>query len=453
MSDEKLDFKRVLPVFVIVLVDVMGLSLIIPLLPLYSAAFGANAFIIGLLSAIYPMMQFIGSPILGGLSDRFGRKPVLVVSQIGTFLGFILLGLASILPLIFVSRVIDGISGANISTAKAVITDSTTKRTRTQGLGLIGAAFGIGFIIGPAISGMALWLTNDNFRVPAFIAAGFSLVSILLTTFWLEETYPEEKRKSDKAKEKITLPTKVRRAFANPIVAGLMGILFVQQLVISGFEQLIPLFTLNRLGLDGKANALMFVFMGLILAVVQGAFIGPLSRKLGERRLIQSGLLLLAVGLIGVSIIPELPLPTYSQAETIAALKASTGAEEITVALPADDPTGYLGVTLLFVMLVPATIGGYLIMPSINSLVTQHSPSAELGSILGISTSVVSLSHIFAPIMGGALFRWFGSTAPFMAGGIAIIVLVAATWQMQMEAETETEPDPVMDFQPAVGMD
>lgn len=452
MADDKLDFKRVLPIFVIVLVDVMGLSLIIPLLPLYSAAFGANALIIGLLSATYPMMQFIGSPILGSLSDRFGRKPVLIVSQIGTFSGFILLGFANILPLIFISRVIDGISGANISTAKAAITDCTNKRTRTQGLGLIGAAFGIGFVIGPAISGVALWLTNDNFRVPAFIAAAFSLVSILLTSFWFEETYSDERRKTDAQKPKVSMVTKVRRAFSHPIVAGLLGILFVQQLVISGFEQLIPLFTLNRLGLDGKANALMFVFMGLLLAVVQGAFIGPMSRRMGERRLIQFGLLLLGVGLIGVSIIPELPLPSYSQAATIEALKASTGAETINVAIPADDPTGYFGVIALAVMLIPTTLGGYLIMPAINSLVTQHAAPEELGSILGISTSVVSLSHIIAPILGGALFRLFGSTAPFMSGGIFLLLIVAATWQMQMDAESDLN-DIGIDLQPATGMD
>ena len=139
MDEEKLDFKRLLPVLVIVLVDLLGLSIIIPLLALYAARFGANAFVIGLLGATYPLMQFLGAPVLGRLSDRFGRKPVLLVSQIGTLAGFILLGLANALWLLFVSRVIDGLSGANLSTAQAVVADSTTGKTRTQGLGLIGA--------------------------------------------------------------------------------------------------------------------------------------------------------------------------------------------------------------------------------------------------------------------------------------------------------------------------
>src|SRR4030095_4343264 len=153
---EKLDFKRILPVIVIILVDLIGLSIIIPLLPLFAARFGANAFVIGILQATYPLMQFIGAPILGRLSDHFGRKPILIISQIGTLAGFVLLGFANSLWLLFLSRIIDGLSGANISTAQAAVADSTTEKTRTQGLGLIGAAFGVGFILGPIIAYIVL---------------------------------------------------------------------------------------------------------------------------------------------------------------------------------------------------------------------------------------------------------------------------------------------------------
>lgn len=139
-TSEKLDFKKILPIFVIVLIDLLGLTIIIPLMPLYATAFGATPLVIGLLGASYPVMQFIGAPLLGRLSDRFGRKPVLMVSQLGTFTGFLILGFANSLWLLFVARILDGISGANISTAQAAISDSTTEKTRTQGLGLIGAA-------------------------------------------------------------------------------------------------------------------------------------------------------------------------------------------------------------------------------------------------------------------------------------------------------------------------
>src|SRR5512142_915923 len=197
---DKLDFKRVLPILVIVLVDLMGLSIIIPLLPLFAARFGASPLTVGILQASYPMMQFIGAPILGRLSDRFGRKPVLIVSQLGTFAGFILLGFSNTLWLLFLSRIIDGLSGANMSTAQAAIADSTTEKTRTQGLGLLGAAFGVGFVLGPMIAYLVLALSHGNYRAVALTAAVFSLASILLTTFWFHETHRNDSPTMDSLK-------------------------------------------------------------------------------------------------------------------------------------------------------------------------------------------------------------------------------------------------------------
>src|SRR5512145_3024256 len=186
---DKLDFKRVLPIIVIVLVDLIGLSIIIPILPYFAARFSATPIVIGILQATYPLMQFIGAPILGRLSDRFGRKPILVISQIGTLAGFILLGFANTLTLLFISRIIDGLSGANMSTAQAAMADSTTEKNRTQGLGLLGAAFGVGFVLGPMIAYAVLALSHDDYQAVAFAAAFFSFASILLTSFWFHETH------------------------------------------------------------------------------------------------------------------------------------------------------------------------------------------------------------------------------------------------------------------------
>ncbi|MCB0231919.1 MAG: MFS transporter, partial [Anaerolineae bacterium] len=174
-ASDKLDFKKILPIFVIVLIDLMGLTIIIPLLSLYAAAFGVTAFTVGMLGATYPLAQFIGAPILGRLSDRYGRKPILLVSQVGTLVGFLLLGVAGSIIVLFISRLIDGLSGGNIATAQAVITDNTNEKTRTQGLGLIGAAFGLGFVIGPVIAFLSLQASGNNYSAPAFVAAGFSL--------------------------------------------------------------------------------------------------------------------------------------------------------------------------------------------------------------------------------------------------------------------------------------
>lgn len=432
-QNDKLDFKRILPIFVIVLVDLLGLTIIIPLLPLYAAAFGATPLMIGIIGATYPLMQLIGGPILGSLSDRFGRKPVLVVSQVGTFIGFILLGFANALPLLLLSRAIDGLSGANIVSAQAAITDSTNDRTRAQGLGLIGAAFGLGFTIGPAIAGISLALTNNDYRVPAFIAAGFSLLSILLTMVWFKETLPAENRhKKTDGQKRRPLIQRVRYAFSLPVVGMLLFTLFIKQMVFGGFEQLLPLFTLSRLGLDGAGNAVLFIFVGVILVLVQGKYIGPLSRRYGERKLILVGLTLIAIGLTIASITPNQPVTWYSRAEMLASMNVTDtttvtegGAINVQVELPDDSNTGWLGLLWMAAALIPTSIGGGIVTPSINALITKRVPKTEYGAILGVSASLVSAANVLTPLVGGALFQFLGSTAPFLLGGLVLAVLVS----------------------------
>ena len=177
-----------LPIFLIVFIDLLGFGLILPLLPFYAKSFGANELTIGLLLASYSLMQFIGAPVLGRLSDRYGRRPILLISQLGTFVGFIMLGFANGLGMLFASRIVDGVSGGNISTAQAYIADISDEKNRARNFGLIGAAFGLGFIMGPAIGG---FLSQFGYQVPAFAAAGLSFLSMTLTFFLLHE--PERK--------------------------------------------------------------------------------------------------------------------------------------------------------------------------------------------------------------------------------------------------------------------
>jgi MFS transporter, DHA1 family, tetracycline resistance protein len=426
MTETKLDFKRILPIFVIVLVDLLGLTIIIPLLPLYATAFGANALMIGVIGAAYPLMQLIGSPILGSLSDRYGRKPVLVVSQIGTCIGFLLLGIANAIPLLIISRLIDGISGGNIVTAQAAITDSTTPQTRAQGLGLIGAAFGLGFVLGPAIAGIALWLTGNDYRVPAFIAAGFSFISILLTLFWFQETYTPDKASRDESKSTDNLYTKISNAFRNPLIGLLLILMFSQHLVFGSFEQFIPLFTLRRLGMDGASNAILFVFVGILLVLIQGKYIGPLSRRFGEVSLIKAGLAAMAVGLIMTAITPQIPVNWYEKTALIASFEetASAEIENLETNLPDDSTKGWLGLLWILLAMIPAAFGGGVLSPSINSLITKSSSPAEIGTALGVSSAFVSAANAITPLIGGSLFQFFGTTAPFFIGGLALLLLL-----------------------------
>ncbi len=442
--DDKLDFKKLLPIFVIILVDLLGLTIIIPLMPLYATTYGGDAWTIGLLGATYPIAQFVGAPVLGRLSDRFGRRPVLLVSQIGTLIGFLLLGFANALWLLFLSRLIDGLSGANISTAQAVITDNTTEKTRTQGLGLLGAAFGLGFVIGPIIAAVSLWAGADNYHIPAFIAAAFSLASLVLTFFWLPESLPAERRGAKASGSAFSL-VRLVEALRHPQVGLLLVLIFAQQVAFGGFEQLFSLFTLNRLGLNASGNAVLFVFIGVLVVAVQGYFIGQWSRRFGDRRLVFAGLLALAIGLSLSALTPAQPAPWYDRAALAAELSgqgaghtntAVTG--NVPVVLPEDGDSGWLGLAWLMVALVPASIGGGILQPAINSLITKRIEPDEVGGTLGISAALVSGANAIAPLFGGALFQALGSTAPFLTGGFILAVLLLFAWRMVQPGREET---------------
>ncbi|HSG45325.1 MAG TPA: MFS transporter [Anaerolineales bacterium] len=421
---EKLDFKRVLPILTIVFVDLLGLSIIIPLLPLYAARFSATPLTIGILQASYPMMQFIGAPILGRLSDRFGRKPVLVVSQIGTLAGFILLGFANTLPLLFISRIIDGLSGANIATAQAAIADSTNEKTRTQGLGLVGAAFGLGFVIGPVIAFIVLAATGQNYQAVAFTAAGFSLASILLTSFWFHETRTSDSASANRKKFSLSA---LREALGRPAIGFLLVLMFFYQIAFGGYEQLFSLFTLTRLGMDARDTSGLFVLAGLFIIVVQGGFVGRWSKQKGDRWLVIMGVSTLAFGLIGTALTPEIPVPWYEQAKVLEGL-AGEGAvrvsvQSIQVDLPDQAARGWLGITWLLIASIPAAIGGGVLHPAVNSLITKNSDEGDAGSMLGLSASFFSAANAIAPLFYGFLFQWLGAPAPFMAGGVILLIL------------------------------
>lgn len=449
VDDEKLDVKKILPIFIIVLVDLLGLTIIIPLLPLYATSFGASPFVIGVLGASYPLMQFIGAPLLGRFSDRYGRKPILIVSQIGTFVGFLVLGVANTLWLLFISRLIDGISGANIATAQAAISDSTTEKTRTQGLGLIGAAFGLGFIIGPVIAFVALAATGNNYHAPAFVAAGFSLISILLTTFWFEETLPEE-QKGGAATESVFSFSRLAAAVTHPAVGILLLLIFAQQIAFGGFEQILSLFTLNRLGLNASGNAVIFVFVGVIVVAVQGGLIGRWSRRFGDRNLVYAGLALLAVGLTLTGFTPRQAVPWYDRDELQTELteQREQGAlpgetpptQDIAIEIPAAGNSGWLGLGWILVAMVPVAIGGGMLQPAINSLITKRVESHEVGSMLGISASLLSAANAAAPLLGGAIFDAVGATAPFVAWGLLMAFLFGVALRLLKPGREEKEP-------------
>jgi DHA1 family tetracycline resistance protein-like MFS transporter len=443
-----MDYRRLLPVFLIVLIDLMGLTIVIPLLPLYAASFGAGPALIGVLGATYPIMQFLGAPVLGRMSDAYGRKSVLLLSQLGTLVGFAVLGLASSLWMLFLSRAIDGLSGANIATAQAVVSDSTTERTRTQGMGLIGVAFGIGFVVGPVIAFVALALGGNDYHVPAFIATGFSALSVALTWWLLDETLPVERRRRG-------VPPAIgfgamAAALRHPGVGVLLVLAFLQQFAFGGFEQLLALFNLSRLGLAARGNALIFVVVGVLVVIVQGGLVGRWSRRYGETRLVVGGLASLASGLLLLAATPRQPPPTYSRVAVLSELAGqqrqlpgeTPPTQNVEVVLPSELDTGWLGTAWLLAAMVPLAIGGGVLYPSVTSLLTKRVGPLEVGGTLGLAAAFVSLANATAPLVGGAMFQQLGDGAPFaLFAGVAALSLAMAAQRLASGSQPIATPD------------
>jgi len=376
-------------IFVIVFIDLMGFGIVIPLLPLYAEHYRPSALDFGLLLSSYSAMQFFFAPVLGRLSDRFGRKPVLVVSLAGSAVGYLLFGLARSLSLLFVSRVIDGISGGNISTAQAYIADVTSPEERTKGMGLIGAAFGLGFIFGPAIAGLTVPLGES---APGIAAAILSAAAMVATIAFL----PEPPRHSAEGSRLAARSLDVRgfaRAVRRPVVALILAIFFLITFAFSNFEATFSQFLHDTLHLSAAHVAFLFVYVGVLVAAVQGGFVHRLAKSFGERRLIVAGTFLVAAGLA------LLPLS--------------------------------LSVPLLLLLLVPLTLGIGASNPSLSSLISKSVEAEDRGTILGAYQSMSSLGRILGPIWGEfAYFRlgpsgphWTGAAVALGAGALSLVLL------------------------------
>lgn len=415
-TSKKLDFNRVAPVFFLVLVDILGLTLILPLLHLYAAVYGASPLQIGMVAAAFPLAQLIGVPLMGALSDRFGRKPLLLISQVSTCMSFIMLAFANSLEMVILSRLVDGIFGANLATAQAALADMTDEENRAQGLGLTGAAFGLGFILGPILSIVALEVSN-SLVVPALAAAAYSFISILLTFFGFKETLPPEKRGLKKLN-----PLPMLAYLGNPKVNGLLLLMFAQQLIFFGFESLLGLFLLSRLGLLGQGSGIVFLIVGIVLVMVQVRFIGKWTRKYGEGKVVLGALAVLAISLLLVALTPEQPQPFYVKALTEYDLReqAPNATEailgDLNITLPAEDNRGIFGVLWIWIVVIPLSVGAGLIRPSLNSMMTKRVSKEEFGGILGVSSSFGSAANAAAPLLGGYLFQQYGTGAPFFLG-------------------------------------
>lgn len=270
----------------------------------------------------------------------------------------------------------------------------------------------------------ALALAGNNYQVPAFVAAGFSLLSLLLTIVWLKESLPQPLR--GKVKQETLSVDALLRALRHPLVGFLLVLMFAQQLIFGGLEQLLALFTLNRLGFGAQMNAALFLFIGLITVIMLGGVIRVWSRRFGDKWIITVGLGTLALGLVLTALTPEIPPPWYSREAMLAELQRST-TQTVQVSLPPDTANGWLGVVWIFAAMIPASIGGAVLAPTINSAISKRVDATEVGGTLGISASMVSLANATAPIVGSAIYQFLGASAPFFLGSGVLVLLLMLT--------------------------
>ena len=423
-----LDMRRVFPIFLMVFVDMLGLTVILPLIHIYAAAYGADPLEIGIVVAAFPLAQLLGVPIMGALSDRYGRRPLLLISQVTTCISFIMLGMANSLELIILSRMLDGLFGANIATAQAALADITDDSNRARGLGITGAAFGLGFIFGPVIAILTFELTH-SLAIPAFTAALYSFASIMITLFIFKETHPRERR--GQGARRFVNPFAVLKYLLKPMLGLLLLLMFAQQIIFFGFESLLGLFTLTRLGFLAQGNAALFLLVGIVLVIVQMRFVGPWSERYGERRMVVAALLLLAIGLLLTGTTPKETHPFYVRELVARDLLAQDPGQtemiigELGVQLPANGNNGFTGVIWLVVALLPISIGAALIRPCLNSLITKSVGAGEYGRALGASSALVSAANALAPLLAGFTFQVFGASVPFIVGAVMMAGLCA----------------------------
>jgi len=377
-----------LSIFMVVFIDLIGFGIVIPILPYYGREFGANAATLGWLMAVYSLMQFLVAPLWGRLSDRIGRRPVLLLSLFGTALAQVLLGMAPQFenPLfwLFFGRIFAGICAANISVAYAYVTDVTTPENRARGMGLIGAGFGLGFIVGPAVGGL---LSRYGYDAPMFAAAALTFANLAVSWFKLREPITSGELRTRSRLQRRWGLQQARNLLTRPAIARPILLFFLVTLAVTQMEAIFAIFMFDKYGFGAEKAGMLLAIMGLVMAFVQGGLIGRASKLVPEIRLIAGGTFLSAVAL---------------------SLFALAGT-----------PTGVMAALTLM-----ALSHGF-VQPSLSSLASRGAPEDQRGATMGIFHSAGSLARVFGPPSAGLLYDRLSISSPFWMG--AAVLLLAST--------------------------
>lgn len=381
--------RRLAIIFAVVLVNMLAMGIVIPLLPYLADLTGASEFEVGLLVATYPLAQLVGAPVLGRLSDRFGRKPVLVLSILGTAIGFGVLALARSLPVLFLARVIDGLTGGNINVAQAYIADVTEREERGRALGLIGAAFGLGFVLGPVTGGL---LSEISYSTPAWVGAALALANLVAVLLFLPESLSAEARERlAKRALKFFDIAGLRHALTHHRVGPILAVRSVTGISFAMFETMFALWAIAALSLSARDTGLFLGYLGLLSAVVQGGLIGRLTKRFSD-----DGLLLTSTAIAGVSLVAWAFSPS---------------------------------VWVLALVVPPLAFGLAVGQTVMTSALSKAVGRDEVGGVLGIQTSIMSLTRVIAPVVGGLLLGQVATWAPGLFAGLLSLAVVPYAWK------------------------
>ncbi len=407
---DSLRSSPLLPIFLIVAVDILGFTIILPLLPFYAERMGASPAVVGMIVAVYAACQLVAGPLLGQLSDRLGRKPLLMISQFGTLAGFLLLAVSNTLTLVFLSRIIDGVTAGNLSLAQAYISDVTPPAQRAKSFGVIGIAFGLGFLLGPAVSG---FLSQFGYQYPILAAAALSATSILATWTLLPANppLPEGHQEGDTGpggrRLSIVEWSRYAEYFRRPALSPLLLKYFSYVLSFAMFTGGIALFAERRYTWNGhpfgpKEVGYLFAYSGLIGGTLQGGALGKLVHRFGERPLLRASLMASAVGYVLLAFAYTIPV--------------------------------------LLISAAVAAFGG-IARPVITSLITQVAGRREQGAVLGLTQSLTSIALIIGPLAGGFLIQHHLLAAwALVAAGVAFAGWLVRT--PEPEGEPSLAPSP-----------
>ncbi len=373
-------------IFLTVFIDLLGFGILIPILPSFSIKeLGVDEAAVGIAIAIYSLVQFIFNPILGRLSDKHGRKPVIVMCLLINAIGYVIFAFTDSYLILLVSRVVAGVGGSSIAVAQAYIADVTTKENRSKGMGLIGSAFGLGFVFGPLIGG---FLSKLGYMETGLGAASFSFISFIVTMILLPESLQERNHQVE-TKRKIFNLDAIIKTFKHPELAILISLFFILTFSFANIYGTFALLGLQVYGFTDLQNGYIFGIVGLSSAIVQGGLIGPLTKTLGQKKLLVLGSFLIMVTL---AIIP------------------------------------YAGNFLwLAVDSIFLSFGTGTLQPTLLSLISEVTSDAEQGITLGVNQSLSALARMFGPLWGGFTFEYLGYPFPFLTGAVFMFLIVIAT--------------------------